>query len=329
MIHLDLFSGIGGFALAVDEVWPNVEHIFCEINPFCQKVLQKHWKESVIYGDIRDVNKNSLSDGRIYREPKEQTNLRNVWDFGTRNEPRVHLLTGGFPCQPFSQAGKRKGTNDNRYLWPEMLRVIQEFKPTRVVAENVRGLLTIEQGVVFEQVCLDLERENYEVQPFIIPAVAVNAPHRRDRVWFVAYNTNGGRRSSKAITDEERYAPQPRENGELEGRLERPYNDASDLSSEGRERNRIQGAGRLGQHCRDRKGQELQKFNVERWSENWLEVATELCRVDDGLPEGLDFSGYTKAGHRVEWLKSLGNAIVPQVAIEIFKAIRESDNAKI
>ena len=149
--HIDLFSGIGGFSLAFDNIFNEQEnnHIFVEIDPFCQAVLRKHWPEAEIHGDIRAFD-------------------------GGESEP--FLLTGGFPCQPFSQAGKRKGTEDNRHLWPDMLRVIQVTKPEWVIAENVRGLLSIEGGVVFEQVCLDLEANGYEVQPIVIPAVAVNAP---------------------------------------------------------------------------------------------------------------------------------------------------------
>src|SRR4029077_4695613 len=104
----------------------------------------------------------------------------------------------GFPCQPFSAAGKRRGTEDDRHLWPEMFRIIQTFKPTWIVAENVRGLATWNNGLVLEQVCTDLEGQGYEVQPFIIPAVAVNAPHRRDRIWFVAYKQCKGLQRKKA-----------------------------------------------------------------------------------------------------------------------------------
>ncbi len=161
MKHLDLFSGIGGFALAVEYVWKNAEHIFCDNDEFCQKILKQHWPTAKIYGDIRTIDK-SLG--------------------------QVDLITGGFPCQPFSEAGERKGKEDDRYLWPEMLRVIQDCQPEWVVAENVYGLLTFRDGVVFEQVCLDLERENCQVFPFIIPACGTDAPHRRDRLWIIAHS---------------------------------------------------------------------------------------------------------------------------------------------
>ena len=181
MRHIDLFSGIGGFALAIEKAWPNSDHIFCDNDSYCQKLLKLRYPNSKIYGDIKEIKSITDSDwlGLQKQGQKQQTNRG-------RQLFKVDILTGGFPCQPFSQAGKRRGTSDDRYLWPEMLRVIRLAKPRWVIAENVRGLLTMQNGMVFEQVCLDLENSGYEVQPFIIPAVAVNAPHRRDRIWFVA-----------------------------------------------------------------------------------------------------------------------------------------------
>ena len=162
--HASLFSGIGGFEVAAQ--WMGWENVFSvEIDKFCQKVLAKHFPNTDKHLDIFNF------DGTEYR--------------GT-----VDVISGGFPCQPFSIAGKREGTSDDRHLWPEMLRVVRNVQPSFVVAENVSGLLTIEDGMVFEQVCLDLENEGYEVQTYRIPACAVNAPHRRDRVWIVAKNTN-------------------------------------------------------------------------------------------------------------------------------------------
>ena len=289
MKHLDLFSGIGGFAYALDSIYPNVEHIFCDNDPFCQQVLKKHWPNSKIYGDIRQLNSDTYGNGLQEQGTEQQAS-------GDRQLPEITFLTGGFPCQPFSQVGKRGGTEDNRYLWPEMLRVIQTFKPTYVIAENVRGLLTINNGLVFKQVCLDLEASGYEVQPFIIPAVAVNAPHRRDRVWFIAYSKT--KRLEGANTER-----QIRTTGRIA-----KYNSLTPNTTSGEPREQTERQGR-------------EDFSRGDWETNWLEVATELCGVDDGLPVELDEFKLTKAGHRVERLKSLGNSIVPQVAIEIFKAI--------
>ena len=164
MRHGSLFSGIGGFDLAAEWMgWENVFH--CEWMDFPRKVLDYHFPDADSHIDICKT------------------------DF-TKYANTIDILTGGFPCQPFSLAGKRKGTDDERYLWGEMLRAIQEIKPRFVIAENVFGITNIDGGLVFEQVCLDLEAEGYEVQPFIIPAAAKNAPHRRDRCWFIATNTN-------------------------------------------------------------------------------------------------------------------------------------------
>jgi len=157
--HLDLFSGIGGFALAAG--WAGFETVgFCDNEPYAQAVIKKHWPNVPIHEDIKTL------DGTAYRG--------------------VTLLTGGFPCQPFSNAGKRRGKDDDRYLWPQMLRVIQEARPDWIVGENVVGII----GLALDQVCSDLEAEGYEVEPIIIPACGVDAPHRRNRVWVVA---GGGR----------------------------------------------------------------------------------------------------------------------------------------
>lgn len=312
MTHIDLFSGLGGLALAIDEVWENVEHIFCEINPFCQQIIKKHWEGATIYGDIRQ-----LTAGSYYRGQKKQEQ-QTAGDKQCGRE--VFLLTGGFPCQPFSQAGKRKGTEDNRYLWPEMLRVIQAFEPTWVIAENVRGILSIEGGMVFEQVCLDLEAAGYEVQTFIIPAVAKNAPHRRDRVWIVANRTS--KRSHIRKCD----------------RKERQVLSDKGIAEENKsERTRREcGAGKISANVADTKSTKCEQprktwpggggSTNDSWQQNWLEVATSLCRVDDGFSVEMDGFKLTKAGHRVERLKALGNAIVPQVAIELLKAIKSIRN---
>jgi DNA (cytosine-5)-methyltransferase 1 len=164
MTHGSLFSGIGGFDLAADWMgWENKFH--CEWNEFGQKVLKYYWPNAELFTDITKS------------------------DF-TKYANQIDILTGGFPCQPYSTAGKRLGKEDERHLWPEMLRVIREVKPTWVVGENVRGLVSWNGGLVFHEVQTDLENEGYEIQPFLIPAASVNAPHRRDRIWFVAYSEN-------------------------------------------------------------------------------------------------------------------------------------------
>ncbi|MCA6470523.1 MAG: DNA (cytosine-5-)-methyltransferase [Chitinophagaceae bacterium] len=163
MKHGSLFSGIGGFDLAAEWMgWENVFH--CEWNEFGQKVLHHYWPKAIQYNDI------TKTDFTIHRG-------------------KIDILTGGFPCQPYSSAGKRKGKEDERHLWPQMLRAIREIQPRWVVGENVLGLVNWSGGLVFHEVQADLEAAGYEVWPYVLPAVSVNAPHRRDRVWFVAKNT--------------------------------------------------------------------------------------------------------------------------------------------
>jgi DNA (cytosine-5)-methyltransferase 1 len=348
MTHLDLFSGIGGFAYAADEVFGDVEHIFCDTDPFCRKVLNKHWPEAKIYDDIKSITNTGRQHGRKGRSesPHGQTSKRSAPAEDTERLGRVDLLTGGFPCQPFSAAGVRRGTSDERYLWPEMLRVIRLSKPQWVIAENVGGLLTMQDGMVFEQVCLDLEAAGYEVQPFIIPAVAVNAPHRRDRVWFVGHSKHYGQHGTedaesnskganrdKAGQDELRQ-PQGADSlrqtttnsnspGLEEARAEqqtagrrRSDRDVTNASSKGLERRSIE---RQGQH---RQPNRIQQQQGSGWDKDWIEVATELCSVDDGLPVELDGFKLSKSKHRAEQLKAYGNAIVPQVAIQIMQGMK-------
>ena len=354
MKHLDLFSGIGGFAIAVEAVWPEAEHIFCDNDKFCQKVLAKHWPQAKIYGDIRQLtadtererNRGEMGNGDGKESPiqsGEKTPPAGIDETGNGDtKSDIDLITGGFPCQPFSQAGKRRGTEDDRYLWPEMLRVIREFHPRWVIGENVGGFVTWNNGMVLNQVCADLEEAGYEVQPFIIPACAVNAPHRRDRVWIVAHRTSGRPRGSEPERDrqwqsevsvrngdsdrrtgegsgieiEKGLQQEPRDAGKLAGGFERPYCDAQNTISE-----------RSGGGMED-SGQVLGSESPEdenagpSWEDNWLEVATKFCGMDDGLPVALDGFKLTKAGHRVQRFKSLGNAIVPQVAIQIMKVIK-------
>ena len=169
---LDLFSGLGGFSLGLERTGHFETVAFCDNNQYSKLVIDKHWKGIKIYDDIREITKERLeTDGIEFPD----------------------IITGGFPCQPFSVAGKQKGTSDDRHLWPEMFRIIKAFKPRFIIGENVRGLINIQDGVVFETVCTDLESEGYEVQPFLIPAAGVGAPHRRERVWIIATNTESER----------------------------------------------------------------------------------------------------------------------------------------
>ena len=200
MKHGSLFSGIGGFDLAAQWMgWENAFH--CEISEFPRKVLHHYWPNALSYENIKET------------------------DF-TKWRGKIDVISGGFPCQPYSLAGKRLGKEDDRHLWPEMLRCIREIKPRWVVGENVFGIVNWNGGLVFDEVQADLEAEGYEVQAYVLPACAVNAPHRRDRVWFVAYAAGNG-------------TPQNGRSGANEGGRE-----ASIFSqNEGRESKTIQPAG--------------------------------------------------------------------------------------
>jgi DNA (cytosine-5)-methyltransferase 1 len=174
MKSIELFAGIGGISLAAE--WAGIETVaFCEREPFCQKILKKHWPNVPIFEDVRTLNKQTLQDRGI--------------DVGT-----VDVISGGFPCQPYSIAGKRKGTEDDRDLWPEMFRIIEEIKPRWVVGENVANFARME----LDRTLSDLESIGYETQAFIIPACAVGAIHRRDRTFIVA-NADSKLRSSSKI----------------------------------------------------------------------------------------------------------------------------------
>ena len=295
MTHGSLFSGIGGFDLAAEWMgWDNVFH--CEINPFCQTVLKHYWPNAKSYENIKEF------DGTIYR--------------GT-----IDIISGGFPCQPFSLAGKRRGTDDNRYLWPEMLRVIREVKPRWVVGENVYGLVNWDGGLVFEQVCLDLENEGYQVQPVILPACSLNADHKRERIWFVAYSNNYGQSSSKD------------RQGNIEG--SRNYSSWSEAIVEPSGCSCEATTFTSYTNCKRSPKVELQRENSEwemfrsfspqgenyRWK-HWP-TQSPVCSGDDGISSQLD--GITFSKWRNESIKGLGNAIVPPVAYEIFKIIEKME----
>ena len=171
---IDVFSGIGGFSLSGQ--WAGFETLlFCEIDKFCQQILKKDFPGVYIHDEIRTLTKEIID---------EQAKKR----FGTKKQK--YILTGGFPCQPFSCLGKRAGKDDDRYLWPEMLRIAQDVRPAWFIGENVAGLLTMENGRTFEDICTSLEDERYDIQTYYIPACGIGAWHRRDRIWIVAHNTD-------------------------------------------------------------------------------------------------------------------------------------------
>ena len=346
--HIDLFSGIGGFALAAERVWPGIEHVFCDNEKFCQAIINKHWPGAKIYGDIRALTNTASEQSQLTPERKGRKDTRG------RSEERTFILTGGFPCQPFSQAGQRKGTEDDRYLWPEMFRVIREFQPVWVIAENVRGLVTWNDGMVLEQVCADLEAEGYEVQPIIIPAVAVNAPHRRDRVWFIAHSNRNEYRGRRGTIRETKKVQGINRKELCPGRTCGTNEDVITINShshrrsDGNDEINTTKTGKSAQ--RDTSGRHCESCEVttdsdtgrirrhecesdkerttarDSWNRNWVEIASELCRVDDGVSEKLGEVTLSPAKHREHQLKAYGNAIVPQVAEQIMRAIKETND---
>lgn len=287
MKQIELFAGIGGFGLAGE--WAGIESVAqVEIDDFCQKILSKNFPNAQKFRDIKQF------DGRPFR--------------GT-----IDIISGGFPCQPYSTAGKRLGKEDDRHLWPEMLRVIREVSPRWVVGENVRGLVSWNGGMVFDEVQADLEAEGYEVLPFLLPACAVDAPHRRDRIWFVAYASNNGFNGSKdgqgMGKGNDSNPSRPHEAVKLAGCS---ISDATLAANANQARlsKRISAGFRRVQ----------QKAKSSTWREssrnhsagNWREFPTQspVCGGNDGVP------------NRVDRIAALGNAIVPQVAYRIFKAIK-------
>lgn len=326
LTHLSLFSGIGGADLAAQ--WAGFETVaFVERDKFCQQVLKKHWPEVPIYDDVKEFS------GESFRG--------------------VTVLSGGFPCQPFSSAGKRKGKEDSRYLFPEMLRIISEARPAWVIGENVAGLLSLPE---LENILLSLEAKDYELWPLVLPACSVGAPHIRNRIFILAHsrssddfgrsitehngirerelhpNESGNRNEVRSATSScdsgvlgnatdreggEAFPSKPRGlHAEFSG--ENRIGDASNVNGDGHRR----GEDFRGFSKNERGISEAQRTGQGRWGDiggvdwnsDWLTVASELCRVDDGLPAELD------KGKR---LKALGNAIVPQQIYPIFQAIAD------
>lgn len=303
LTHGSLFSGIGGFDLAAEWMnWTNLFH--CEFEPWNQKILKYYWPNAKTYKDIRKT------DFSFWRG-------------------KIDILSGGFPCQPFSSAGKRKGTEDERHLWPEMLRAIREIKPRWIVGENVSGLVNWSGGLVFEEVQSDLEAQGYQVRAFILPAAGVNAPHKRDRVWFVAYS------------DKNSNFREPGEN-EREGRKERI--PKRHKIREFMEPNCFWGDVADSNEIRLQRGLSSRSYEVQRWNKQRRKISKYLlqtrdrlqfqnfptqppiCGGDDGVSYGLDNITFSK--WRNESLKAYGNAIVPQVAYQIFLSIRDYENLK-
>jgi len=326
MKHLGLFEGIGGFSLAAK--WMGWETVaWCEWDQFGQRVLKYYFPNAEGFGDITKT------------------------DF-TKYANTIDILTGGFPCQGFSLAGGRLGTDDDRYLWPEMLRAIDETKPTYIIGENVTGILSMEDKsgiyrdvfakvedrkitrfaevdyyeaiytrqvkMLVNSICEDLEKRGYEVQTMAIPAASVGAPHKRERIWFIAHSVSAGMRSTeyrnfgqggklseasqpKMVQQENWKAFQQEHPNDGELRI------FTNATGNGGDENNGGGESRL--------------INEKSEANYWQNFPTQspiYCR-NDGVPRKLD--GITFSNWRNKSIKAFGNAIVPQVAFEILKVI--------
>ncbi|KKM26881.1 hypothetical protein LCGC14_1580270, partial [marine sediment metagenome] len=341
LTHISLFAGIGGIDLAAE--WAGFKTVcFVEIDPYCQKVLNKHWPDTPTIGDIRDATKERIKEiiannnsgrGNGNESSADINGLRQrergLGQTPTNKPlPSITLITGGFPCQPVSVAGKRRGKEDDRWLWPEMLRVISEIRPTWVIAENVFGLTGMVEfdrnlevdnkeyteeemaeaylsvGEIRErtgrgsldEILESLEAEGYEVQPIILPACAVNAPHRRDRVFIVAYAKyarSGTSRDGDFRDESQANKGQTRQSQHRVGGQSQDVADTAEFRCTLGER---WGTGKCIPQSSKSSGS------------SWWAVEPELGRVAHGIPS------------RVDRLRCLGNAVVPQQIYPILKA---------
>ena len=331
--HVDLCSGIGGFALGFG--WAELSHpvLFCDIEPWSRKILAKHWPDVKIAKDVKELANDP--DGLV---------------------PDCDILTAGYPCQPFSVAGKQRGEEDDRHIWPEIFRIIKAKRPNWIVCENVYGHISMGLDTVLS----DLETEGYSCQPFIVPACAVNAPHRRDRLWIVAHTNSHGKpngsineekRSRQLVGDTENNrcdrgaTPVRREGAQnkqveqfsVRGKLSRPSENVAHANSDRTERDKSEnregsgvvknsanvaytdnkrsqgrlsggkGAERQSEHGHTRCSSAVHRQPTEEW---WA-AEPNVGRVANGIP------------NRVDRLKGLGNAIVPQIAMQIGLCIKQ------
>jgi len=291
---LDLFSGIGGFSLGLESTGYFKTIAFCEKDKFCQKVLQKNFPNIPIESEVRDVK------GEKYA---------------------TEVVTGGFPCQPFSVAEKRKGTDDDRYLWDETIRIVAETKPKWFIGENVEGIINIQNGMVLRQVQNDLEGEGFQVQCLVIPASGIGAWHQRKRTWIIA-NSKSKRslwssKSKSSFNEQQRLDINKKRNrSEIRSnssrRSEQNYRDVSDSNQE-----------RL-QRLNNKQKLSKKKFRLpankdDERRQTWWQTQSELFGIPDGLSYELD-------KNRTNRIKALRNSIVPQIARELGLAIIEAEH---
>lgn len=294
MKHLDLFSGIGGFALGLQWAGGFETVAFCEIDKFCQKVLAKNFPNVPIFGDIHELTTDALE---------------------RRGVTRIKLVSAGFPCQPFSVAGSRKGIEDERFLWAELFRVIATVEPKYLLIENVANLLKIQEGLIFAGILYDLSSMGYACEWGVIPASAVGAPHRRDRLFVVAYPDQvrtGYSRQSRTIYHANGNGANKKQGWQIiQHGTTRLCSDVSNAN--------INRCGRRSpQHQKAETETRGLFFTPTGLSlptgRKWDDLPTSrICRSSDGIP------------NRMDRLESLGNAVVPQLVQMLGQRLIEFD----
>jgi len=326
---LDLFSGIGGFSLALESTGFFKTIAFVEKDKFCQKVLRKNFPNVPIEDDVRNVK------GEKYR---------------------ADVVTGGFPCQPFSVAGKRRGTDDDRFLWDETIRIVSETKPKWFIGENVEGIINIQDGMVFRQIHDELESEGFETQSLIIPASGKGAWHQRKRVWIIGCNeknisnTNDIRsvrvqKSQEEIIGGPKATSNPSSSYDVSNSISELSNGCSSTTRNSnskfsrvecneswnwnevrskaercseQDRNNVTNSECIGTQVQIKGKQPSIELPRSKSTESWWKTQSNLCGVPNGVSYELDKD-------RANRIKSLGNSIVPQIAREIGLGIMEAE----
>jgi len=285
--HLDLFSGIGGFSLGLEATGGFETKAFCDIEKYPRQVLQKHWPHVKQYEDIKELNYERLKADGI---------------------DSIDIITGGYPCQPFSIAGRQKGEQDPRHLWPEYFRLVKELRPTWVIGENVSGHIKLGLDTVIE----DLESEDYSVRPFSISASSIGANHQRERIWILAHSRRSQWPRAELRGENENETRQENAN-----QFERSSSTSEvDVANTNDERLQRQWQSRNQFTPRFNPSRESSEEGQGTVGQGWWESEPNMGRVAHGIPK------------RVDRLKSLGNSLVPQIPYYIGKTILEVMNGK-
>ena len=297
---LSLFAGIGGIDLGLEATGYFETVQFVEYDPYCQHILKRHWPDVPIWGDVKTFDPDSCGE--------------------------IDCIVGGYPCQPFSVAGKQKGTQDDRHLWPRMFEIIKHKRPSLILCENVSGHIVL--GL--DEVLLDLEGEGYSTRAFVIPASAVDANHKRERVWIVAYSrcfSEGSKKKSKWASGNT-----SRCSSRTHARSKSLYEKTNVANTDSEARGNTKGSGEAKRELQPQEqegstmGSEVTGCGGLR-GESEGSIERRLGGVVDGVPSWLDEPDIprvtTNQTGRVQRLKMLGNAVVPQVVYQLGLAMKE------